>query len=350
MDALRHLPLRLRVAARLLPAVALLASCKRAPSPPRPLLAVAEPLPPSPSVALAVVAAPPAPAPLPAQEIATLDPPLPPLAIGLMSHAGPFGWARDGAAFGYCTTLDAGGGTACELRRPRGATERLLDPPGSDDAYVRLHDRFEARLDELAMGSAPARWPYAADLDLTWDVTPGAAWKAPCVPAILTVGARVRGERPALPIRLLRSADGARCWDRIHPEVIALSPDGRTLGIVAHACSSAGEPADQFPIALVPAAEIAAQAYDTAGVSHLRKHDFPGAAALLEKAVAADPRSRPARYDLARAYARLWDPRAEAALAEAIARGGETVKSRARLERDFAGVRKEAWFTALLDE
>ena len=65
------------------------------------------------------------------------------------------------------------------------------------------------------------------------------------------------------------------------------------------------------------------------------------------RAAYVDPARELPAYNLACAYARLNDPRAEAALALAIERGGDAVRARAPKDKDLASVRSAPWFTKL---
>ena len=62
----------------------------------------------------------------------------------------------------------------------------------------------------------------------------------------------------------------------------------------------------------------------------------------------ADPSRELFAYNLACALARTRDPRAAIALGHAIVKGGDKVKARAAKDDDFADVRTESWFRALV--
>jgi hypothetical protein len=193
-----------------------------------------------------------------------------------------------------------------------------------------------ARAAERGYGAAAADWPWGADLALVWTAATGA--DAPT----LKVGARLRdGRDPAWVISIKAPPD----FEEIHPEVIAVSPDGARLGVVSHAFG--GEGSDTFVIKTAALAEAAARAYNLAGFAHHKKKEWKEAAALFARAAAADPKFGTAVYNLACALGRLKDPGAEEALKRAIGIGGAKTAARARKDPDFEPVREEAWFIAL---
>jgi hypothetical protein len=55
-----------------------------------------------------------------------------------------------------------------------------------------------------------------------------------------------------------------------------------------------------------------------------------------------------AAYDVARAYARVGDERAQPALDVALERGGDAARQRALRDPDFDGVRTGPWFRRLV--
>ena len=275
-----------------------------------------------------------------------IAPKVPPFEIGMMDHAGVYGWSKDGAFFGYCQTDGGLGATHCGLW-PRAGKPELFDDVNAaqNDFDAKKTADIDARLKVLALSSGPVSWAFARDVELTWIVIDGDAGATPPRLGELKVGARVKGEKPSYAVAL--SENAMPYFDRIHPEVIALSPDGQMLGVIAHAF--AGEFSDRFEVALIPAAKLAAQAYNDAGFAHHQKKEYAVSADYFRKAVAADPTHVLAPYNLACAYARLGDPRVQAALKEAIDRGlGADVKKRARVDEDFASVRSEPWFVALV--
>ena len=275
-----------------------------------------------------------------------IAPKVPPFDLGMMDHASDFGWSKDGTLFGYCQTDGGLGATHCGLWPRVGKPELFNDIDASrSDVDPKKSAAIGARLKALALSSAPVPWAFARDLELTWMVIEGDAAATPPRLGVLKVGARVKGEKPSYAVAL--SETSMPYFDRIHPEVIALSPDGKLLGVIAHAF--AGEFSDSFEVALIPASKLAAQAYNDAGYDHHQKKEYAVSADYFRKVVAADPTHVLAPYNLACAYARLGDSRAEAALKEAIDRGlGADVKKRARDDDDFASVKSQGWFVALV--
>ncbi len=190
-----------------------------------------------------------------------------PFAMGMMDHAFVVGWAAAGTTLVEC---HSGMVTSCEFVPVDGKTEQLRVEP-DDTARAQKEIALKARAKAMGIGTVAGEWAYARDLEVTWQVIVGSQVTKPPIPGVLKVGARVRGENPSFAIVLSETSTGYH--DRIHPEVIALSPDGKYLGVFAHAFS--GEYGDTFPVAIVAVGRLAAQAYSAAGFS--------------EKATAADP-------------------------------------------------------------
>ena len=195
-------------------------------------------------------------------------PKTPPLEMGMMDHAFAAGWAATGATLGQC---HAGMVTSCTFVPVDGKAEVLSVVP-DDPTRTQKEKALKGRAKAMGIGSVAGEWAYARDLEVTWQVILGSQVTKPPVPGILKVGARVRGQKNTS-FAIVLSEKSTGYHDRIHPEAIALSPDGTYLGVVAHAFS--GEYGDTFPMASVPVARLAAQAYSAAGLS--------------EKAAAADP-------------------------------------------------------------
>lgn len=133
------------------------------------------------------------------------------------------------------------------------------------------------------------------------------------------VGGRVNGY-PAVHPFMMGTTSGVGTFAQFYgafPNGVALSPDGTEIGILAawHG--------------------FAARVYNDTGYALHRKGAFREAQELLLKATFADASWDLAPYNLACAYARTGDARAEVALNVAVGRGGDSVKKRARADADF---------------
>lgn len=279
--------------------------------------------------------------------LVVISPKVPPFVFGMMDHAQAFGWSKDGRVFGLSQLSVGYGATACELYTRDGKLDEYFDDvdaakAGTDPKKTKAN---EARIKALGLNVAAVPWRFARDVELTWTIVKGDAMATPPRPGVLRVGARVHGEPISWVIALSERSTGYH--EEIHPEAIALSPDGEVLGVIAHAFG--GEFSDRMLVELSPAARLASHAYNDAGYAHHAKGDYVASADFFRKAIAADGTHALSRYNLACAYARLGDPRAEKALREAISFGvGDEVKKRARDDADFAGVRATSWFVTLV--
>lgn len=94
----------------------------------------------------------------------------------------------------------------------------------------------------------------------------------------------------------------------------------------------------------MPAARFASMVYNDTGFRLLQKGLLDRAAELLLRAAFVDPTRELPADNLACTYARMGDARAEAALGLAVARGGDTVRTRAAKDKDFDTVRSSPWF------
>ena len=326
----------------LAPVLALSASCSRAEPVPVPPAATAE------AHACAEPATPPAvtvassAAAMPGAGPAVIAPSIPTLEKGMVDHVLPAaGWTRDGTALGYRVAIAVN--LICDLLRPSGAREHF-EADNEDAAQAK---KFGRRADALGfLGAGPGRWAYAGELELTWAAREGDCDKQPPVAGVVEVGARVPGEPPSYPIKLVMQSKSGVCFRAAHPDLIAISPEGKHLGAIAH--GFAGEWANDWPMGIATVAAVAEGAYNNAGLAHHKRGDYARAADLFQKAARADPSSKIAAFNLACALARLGDARTEAALVDAIARGGDEVKKKAQKDADFDGVRANPWFTALV--
>jgi hypothetical protein len=256
-------------------------------------------------------------------------------------HATVHGWASDSSELAYCTEAEGTGAHECGFLKPGARVEKLSDfdpAKGIDDAKSKV---ISARIAAKGYKSAAANWLYAPELRLAWKAV-GATGAGGKSPGVLRAGAQVIGEaEPVLPIYL-----EAKDVIGMHAEALAISPDGKYLGVISH--GSGGEGNNQFDLRVLAIATLVGQVYNDTALVHHKKGEYQRAAELFHKAVAADPANSLAPYNYACALAKLNHPSTEAALKAAIAAGGDKVKAKAAKDADFADVKGQAWFSSLL--
>jgi len=304
--------------------------------------------PPSALVAPSAVANPPSNAPPPAAEAKTAGsdfgapgPVVVEPAIVLKKdqggvHAKPFGWAKDSSELAACTEADGTGALECRFLKPGGKPELATDfnpDTGVDEAKTRA---LKARLAAHGYSVPAVDWPYASELTLTWKSACDEN-KATCV---LRAGATIKGEEPVYPVFV-----EAKDMLGMHAEAMALSPDGKWLGVIAH--SSGGAGANKFDLRVLAIPTFVGQIYNDAGFAHHKKGQFERSAQLFHQALTANPESKLASYNYACALGKQQSPGTQAALKAAIDVGGPGVKKRAAKDSDFAAVATAAWFVAL---
>jgi hypothetical protein len=268
---------------------------------------------------------------------------------GMNDAATHVGFSKDGSLFGYCGIFGGGDPVlTCTLRDRAG---RVSGREGKEaQAFVRDNGLVEIKGPEAApLDAKPppisGTWSFA---DITLDVARIEAVErkdADLTPAFVRVGGAVSGEAPVHPLSLSNNPVPAAPPHFAVMNGMALSPDGSEIGMVAHffAC----EYCDSFVIERMPLGKLAALVYNDSGFRHHKKGEFAASAALFEKAVAADPQAKLPPYNLACAWARTGEPRAEDALARAIERD-PTAKAKAQKDPDFDSVRTAPWFTVLV--
>jgi hypothetical protein len=256
------------------------------------------------------------------------------------------GFTKDGAFFGWCGVQGGRPTFMCELVDRDGKTSTKNDVSGEDlDPKKRkaIVDWLrENGISEIAIDTLPpplvGSWP-AAFGDITLDVARIAA--SDNAPALVRLGGSV-GDAPAVyPFVLTKNPVPGAPPHYAVMNGMALSPDGKELGVVAHfhAC----EYCETFDTKRIPLTMLAASIYNDTGFRTHQKGDFARSAALFEKAVSADPSHKLASYNHACALAQLGDPKAKDALAAAVAKD-PSAKTRARSDKDFAKVKSEPWF------
>jgi tetratricopeptide (TPR) repeat protein len=278
----------------------------------------------------------------------TVEPKVPAAEHGMLDHAERFGWTKDSTEFGYCVVGGGAGDTHCEFLSTNGKQERLSD--FDRDAGEPNPQKTRVLNARIARHSpAGANWSFARDLVLTWQATPSLEQKGPDPSALpkerprLRIGARVRdATRPALPVDI-RAGEYAYT---IHPEAVLVSPDGKHLAALSH--DFGGEFSDHFELAMFETNELAAQAYNAAGLELHERGAHAQAAELFHRAAYANPSSKLPMYNLACALARLGHSGARRALELAIERGGAEVRRKAERDHDFDGVRQSDWFRELV--
>lgn len=258
-----------------------------------------------------------------------------------MDHAAAVGWSADSKAFGYCQESGGLGGEHCKFGHLDGSPADTFDDEDlkTSETDPKKHAALEARLKAMGISQPKRDWAFARDLSIEWDDS---------APETLRIGAKVKGEPAPSYSIVLRDPTPAAKDGSIHLELLALSPDGKTIGAIAH--SFYGEYSDTFFTATLPTVRFAAMAYNDAGFAHHKKKDWAGAADLFAKATAADPSFALPAYNLACAYARLGDPKSRPALTIALARAGAdpSIATHAKTDEDLASLRGESWFTALV--
>jgi hypothetical protein len=269
---------------------------------------------------------------------------------GMNDPASYVGWTKDGALFGWCGVQGGRPTFMCELVDRDGKTTTKDDVAGDDlDPKKRraILEWLRANgISEIGEKALPpplsGSWP-APFVDITLDVSRIEA--SDNAPALVRLGGSV-GDEPAVhPFVLTKNPVPAAPPHYAVMNGMALSPDGKELGVVAHfhAC----EYCEAFDVMRIPLTMLAASIYNDTGFRAHQKGDFARSASLFAKAVAADPSHKLAQYNHACALAQLGDPKAKDALAAAIAKDA-SVKTRARTDKDFAKVRSEAWFVDLV--
>jgi hypothetical protein len=194
----------------------------------------------------------------------------------MMDHAFAVGWSADGRLFGYCWTSGGSGASACELVSRDGAREELTSydakkgvDEGRDEA---LRERARALglahrdEDTGRFGGGPrgGASTFGGELDIVWSTQPAPR-------AALRLGARVHDGSTSYALTVAHPGED---WE-LHPEVIAVSPDGEWIGVVLHAFR--GEFSDHFRVAVAPVATLAAQAFEDTGSAHRRRGEMAAA-------------------------------------------------------------------------
>jgi hypothetical protein len=243
--------------------------------------------------------------------------PAPLQGVGMADHITHGGFTKDGTELGYCEPAGGRGGTVCAFEGKDGKTADTFDFGGPDDTTGKETRRVTAWLHEhgiVAVTKPPpltGSWAFARDITLQVRSLGGE----------LDVGGSLSGEAPVFPIVVRPPRNGGLEYQFTEADLIALSPDGSELGVIAH--SFCMEYCDPKETARLPVTRFAARIYNDTAFVHHKQGDFAKSADLFAKATAANPDDSLFAYNLACAYARLSDPRADAALCKYIALGGD---------------------------
>lgn len=276
------------------------------------------------------------------------------------------GFTKDGEELGYCAQ---GMFTRCELVDRAGKTRSMSsqskgDSPDGDPKKEREIAAFlkSSGIPALKRGDCVLKpppldgsWAYSditvnvINVDATYKKGSATADDTLISQPLVRIGGTVSGEPPTFPItyspphrKLSPPASGEIPYNTTEVNALTLSPDGKEIGIVIHAYCM--EWCDDYQVVRMPASRFASMVYNDAGFAAYKKGQLDRAAELFTKAAFADDARELPAYNLACTYAKKNDPRAEAALTLAIARGGDPVKVRAVKDKDFDGVRTAPWF------
>lgn len=259
--------------------------------------------------------------------------------MGNGDHAHLYGWSQAGNAFGYCAVHLGSGCTLCRFISTAGKGSKFGDCIGDVEPTRHGTRILQAKLKAMGLHGKKHKvykattWAHGGELELHWlDLSHAVHF-----------GARLKGTKTGTyPIKLsAEHSDGS-----MHLETVAVSPDGKWIGIMGH--GFCGEYTDTYPLKTMPVPKFAASVYNSLGMRYHQKKDYEGSAKLFEKAAFTDPKHKYATYNLACALALLKDPKAEIALRKAIALGGKKTKHKAKRDSDFDGVRKESWFISVV--
>jgi len=286
------------------------------------------------------------------------------MACGDPNEARPAGYSKSGQWFAVCTVFGGDSPLVCEVTNTKtGATRRVVDAHAGTDKKPKRDEASELvaaqGIESVGPGPRPplgGAWPHA-DVRFAFE----AAVDAPAKP-IVSFGGRVDDEEPVFPVRFdfpafpapARPPDGptAEEWQRefswLGAEIwrVQLSPSGAELAVVARLRGPHWTEVAAAKRTSVDA--FVARIYNDTGMRHHERREYPRAAELFRKATTVDPKAALPAYNLACAYARLRDPRTEAALSTAIALGGPTAAARATKDADFEAVLREPWFARAL--
>ena len=272
----------------------------------------------------------------------------------MQDHAWAFGWTADGKAFAYCTVVSGAECELCTFVSLDESVETLSSGEECDDggATKLSAKQLKERLKERGVMLRDGEWAHGGELVATTREVAGRPDDFGTKRSTLVVGAgrrdgSVEGDAVHEDGCAEGEGEGSHCFVDAHPDVIAASPDGASVAILGHFWE--GEFSDTFVLTIVPAGRLAAASYNREGLDALGRSDFEAAATAFLAAMHADPSAWKGPYNLACAYARAADPRAQPALEEAVVRGGDVVREKAKKDPDLDSVRAQAWFKTSIE-
>ncbi len=249
----------------------------------------------------------------------------------MSNHLASFGWSSDSKFFRACGSVMGDQAPPCVYAEVGGETI-TLEGKGGERKVWEAHGPFESKGAKDWAHGASLRFTHRSDgLQVRFG-------------AELTDGPDKGKGKPRVFTWTFdeEQLDGGIAY----VEAVSLSPDGATLAVVAHA--GLGEIEDEWSVRLVGADAIASQVYAKVGFDHLKKKKYEDAARNFALAAALDEAWKHP-YNLACARSLGGLEGVEPALAEALRRGGDPVRTKIASDNDLDPVREQAWFKALAD-
>lgn len=206
------------------------------------------------------------------------------------------GFTSDGESLGVCFSDGGREGATCRWQDRAGkeqkayvatvaGTPERIRPASAMRGLQRLRYVGPAAWD-LQAPPLVGSWPFARDIVLHVIEVPGKA-KGVAAPR-LRLGGSVGGRKPVFPIEVKRPSSGGSPVDVrfIRPNAVALSPDGRELGLVVH--SATGEYDATYTFHRSGVRALAARIYALTAAEARRAGEAQVSDALCALAVAAD--------------------------------------------------------------
>ncbi len=249
--------------------------------------------------------------------------PAKPDAETMLSHVLEFGWAKEGDAFGFCyDDLDIG---TCEVYTPAGEQTESLR---MDETWK----TWKTSVGGITVG--PTDWAYP-DVTITWREKKKR----------VEVGARV-GEGRGKP-DVVRFPHFDEDWPEAMGmlEALSVSPDGGWIALIGH--EGVSEVHNEFYVEFRRPQVFAAAAYGARGFRSLKAGEYDEAATWFRKATVTDGAWKHP-YNLACALSRAESDDTRAALEEAVRRGGDAARTKAKTDADLEYARGQSWFAAAL--